>query len=105
MGRTAGPERATVHDPLDTERTAPSSVLRSDVRDGLRTTLGLSHREFSIALYGMDGLTVAGTARSLACSPHTVNSHLRRIYRKLGVANRVGVVARLLVAYAELERR
>jgi len=41
------------------------------------------------------GLTVAGAADELCVSPRTVASHLRRLYRKLGVCNRVMMVKRL----------
>lgn len=79
----------------------PSSILSADIREDIRTALGLSPREFRIALCLMDGLTLKATAGRIGCSPHTVDSHLRRIFGKLGVSNRASVVARLFVAFAE----
>lgn len=107
MSRTAGPVHAALlhRDRQGANRIVPSSVLRPDVQERLRAALGLSPREFRIALCMMDGLSEAGTASCLGCSPHTVNSHLRRIHRKLGVTSRVGIVAQLFVAFAEMECR
>lgn len=79
----------------------PSSVLEPVAQEELRRLLRLSPREFRIALCLMDGLPRKAIARRLGCSPHTVDSHMRRIFRKLGVRNRAGVVGRLFVAYAE----
>jgi DNA-binding CsgD family transcriptional regulator len=39
-----------------------------------------------------EGLTNREVARRLHMSPHTVNTHLRHVYRKLGIANRAGLV-------------
>jgi DNA-binding CsgD family transcriptional regulator len=41
------------------------------------------------------GLTNREVARHLHLSPHTVNSHLRHVFDKLGVSNRVGLAADL----------
>jgi DNA-binding CsgD family transcriptional regulator len=46
-----------------------------------------------------EGLTNGAVARRLYVSPHTVNTHLRHVFAKLGVSNRVqltGVVHRSL---------
>jgi DNA-binding CsgD family transcriptional regulator len=81
----------------------PSSILSADIREELRRALDLSPREFRIVLCLMDGFTRQATAGHLGCSPHTVDSHLRRIFWKLGVSNRASVLARLFVAFAEQE--
>jgi DNA-binding CsgD family transcriptional regulator len=66
-------------------------------------SLGLSDREAQIAqlLLGPDNRedVIAGM---LAISPHTVHTHLERLYRKLGVTSRCQVVARLFQRYVEL---
>lgn len=39
------------------------------------------------------GLTNGAVARRLYVSPHTVNTHLRHVFAKLGVPNRVALAA------------
>jgi DNA-binding CsgD family transcriptional regulator len=40
-----------------------------------------------------EGLTNGAVAKRLYISPHTVNTHLRHVFAKLGVANRVALAA------------
>ncbi len=42
---------------------------------------------------GGQGLTNGAVARRLYISPHTVNTHLRHVFAKLGVPNRVAFAA------------
>ncbi|MFF7729874.1 response regulator transcription factor [Streptomyces sp. NPDC008001] len=58
----------------------------------------LTPREATVLGLLAEGLTAAAIARRLAISPHTVNRHLERIYRKLGTNNRVST---LMVARQE----
>ncbi|MFC9927362.1 LuxR C-terminal-related transcriptional regulator [Streptomyces sp. NPDC127190] len=55
----------------------------------------LTAAEQRIARLVAQGLTNKQVATRVSCSPHTVNYHLRQIFRKLGVASRVEL-ARLL---------
>lgn len=48
----------------------------------------LTARETEVLALVADGLTNAGVAQRLYLSPHTVNRHLRSVYRKLGVSSR-----------------
>ena len=48
----------------------------------------LSHRELLVLAEVEKGSTVAGIATALFISPNTVKTHLRRLYRKLGVTTR-----------------
>ena len=57
----------------------------------------LTATERAVSLLVAEGLTNGGVARRLYISPHTVNTHLRHVFGKLGVSNRValaGVVHR-----------
>ncbi len=52
----------------------------------------LSKRETEVLEYLMKGFTYAETAGYLAVTPHTVATHVRRIYRKLAVRSRAEAV-------------
>jgi DNA-binding CsgD family transcriptional regulator len=39
------------------------------------------------------GLTNVAVAKRLYISPHTVNTHLRHVFAKLGISNRVALAA------------
>ena len=82
QGRSARPRVATRHRPLsEAPRTVDWSLL--------------SDRELEIAeLVGL-ALTNRQIATRLGRSPHTVNYHLRQIFRKLGLASRVELVSLL----------
>ena len=58
----------------------------------------LTPRENEVLVLLADGATNEGVARELSISPRTVQAHLDRLYRKLGVANRTGAVALYLRA-------
>jgi DNA-binding CsgD family transcriptional regulator len=53
----------------------------------------LTATEREVSLLVADGLTNGAVARRLYMSPHTVNTHLRHVFAKLGVANRVALAA------------
>jgi DNA-binding CsgD family transcriptional regulator len=57
----------------------------------------LTATERAVSVLVAEGLTNGAVARRLYISPHTVNTHLRHVFAKLGVSNRValaGVVHR-----------
>jgi two-component system, NarL family, nitrate/nitrite response regulator NarL len=56
----------------------------------------LSVREQEVVRYLCDGLSNRDIARILGLSEHTVKNHLLRIYAKLGVDSRIGVMFSLL---------
>jgi DNA-binding CsgD family transcriptional regulator len=53
----------------------------------------LTPTERSVSVLVAEGLTNAAVARRLYISPYTVNTHLRHIFAKLGVSNRVELAA------------
>ena len=57
---------------------------------------GLTQRESEILSYVVSGLSNRGIANKLVIGDETVKSHLRSIYRKLGVSDRTGAVATAL---------
>ena len=57
---------------------------------------GLTQRESEILSYMVTGLSNRGIANRLVIGDETVKSHLRSIYRKLGVGDRTSAVATAL---------
>jgi DNA-binding CsgD family transcriptional regulator/tetratricopeptide (TPR) repeat protein len=55
--------------------------------------LSLTATERAVSLLVAEGLTNGAVARRLYISPHTVNTHLRHVFAKLGVSNRVALAA------------
>ncbi len=53
--------------------------------------LSLTETERAVSLLVAEGLTNGAVAKRLYVSPHTVNTHLRHVFAKLGVSNRVAL--------------
>jgi DNA-binding CsgD family transcriptional regulator len=70
----------------------------------LTRSLRLSRREFQIVLAMFDDQKESAMASDLGISPHTVHTHIDRLYRKLSVSSRVALVRRILVEYLYLAR-
>lgn len=68
-----------------------SRLQRDEFWPGARQ--GLTQRESEILSYMVTGLSNRGIARKLIIGDETVKSHLRSIYRKLGVSDRTSAVA------------
>ena len=62
---------------------------------GIRDSTGLSEREAQIAYHAVLGKADRDIATSLLLSLATVRTHMRHIYRKLGVSNRSSLCRRL----------
>ena len=56
----------------------------------------LSKRETEVLALVAEGLTNAQVAKRLYLSPHTINRHLRSVYRKLGVSSRAAAAREAL---------
>lgn len=75
------------------------TILSSGLSSDMRRSLGLSPREFAIAVRIAEGSSRSELAAEFGCSPHTVDSHIRRIFSKLGVGNKAAIGGRLILAY------
>jgi DNA-binding CsgD family transcriptional regulator len=65
------------------------------------TRLGLSAREAEVLAWAAAGKTNPAIAALLNISPRTVQTHLERVYRKLGVQTRTAAAARAMEAVRE----
>jgi DNA-binding NarL/FixJ family response regulator len=63
-------------------------------RDDAGAPVSLSRREDEVLRLLSDGLTIQQVASRIRISPRTVESHVTRLYRKLGVRTRVQALAR-----------
>jgi DNA-binding NarL/FixJ family response regulator len=61
---------------------------------------GLTSREADVAELAARGYSVLNLSSRLAVAESTIRSHLKQIYRKLGVASRAELAARLFAARA-----
>ena len=69
------------------------------------TSLRLSGRESEILRCILNDQSEAVIADHLNISPHTVHTHLERLYRKLGVKSRCQTTVRVFAEYVALEER
>ena len=86
----------TAIDPSMAARAADTAarMQRDEFWPGARQ--GLTQRESEILSYVVNGLSNRGIASKLVIGDETVKTHLRSIYRKLGVSDRTGAVATAL---------
>ncbi|QDU58838.1 helix-turn-helix transcriptional regulator [Aeoliella mucimassa] len=66
--------------------------------------LSLSKRELEIVQLVFTSKSEAEISKDLAISPHTVHTHLGRLYHKLGVNSRVELVVKIMERYHEFCR-
>ena len=76
-----------VVDPAARPRVDPDLVAR---------VLGLTPAESLVAVALATGQTVAGIAHAEGCAESTVRSHVKRVYRKLGISKQTELVRRIL---------
>jgi DNA-binding CsgD family transcriptional regulator len=67
-------------------------------------SLRLSAREAQIARLLLNDATEGAIAETLSISPHTVHTHLERLYRKLNARSRCQVVIRIFQRYVEISK-
>ncbi len=73
----------------------PSQVFDQDV-DTMSRLLGLTRRESELACHLAAGRALTEFAEMRHVTLNTVRSHLKRVYRKVGVTNQAELVARAL---------
>ena len=81
-----------------------SPLLDDHVWAAIVRALRVSHREQQILIALIEDRldTEDDIARALGMSPHTVHTHLERLYRKTGVASRSQLILRVFAEYVHL---
>jgi DNA-binding CsgD family transcriptional regulator len=78
------------------------SLLSASAWLHLRAAFGLSSREMQIAQGMFDDQKEDAIAAEIGISPHTVNTYVQRLYRKLDVCSRVQLIVCLMAAHLAL---
>ena len=65
------------------------SIFSQQEWEGISRGLGLSGRQTQIVALLLEGHKIFSVASELSISPDTVRAHLRRLYPKLGVSDRL----------------
>lgn len=96
----------TTKDRPSSRRMAIEAIVESDTWVALVRHLTLSRREAEIVerILRLDD-DEPSIAEHLHISPHTVHTHLERLYRKLDVSSRSQLVTRIFVAYEAVRHR
>jgi DNA-binding NarL/FixJ family response regulator len=91
--RVADGERVVAPE-LEQAAVAALGSLARQAREGSEVRASLTPREHEILLLVSQGLTMQQVGSRLGISPRTVETHVAKLYRKLGVRTRVQAVAR-----------
>lgn len=81
---------------------AAAAFLADGIWLAIVRALKLSQREAQIVRLLLSDETEGTMASILTISPHTVHTHLERLYRKLDVKSRSQVVIRIFQKYVEI---
>src|SRR5262245_45072304 len=85
--------------PVKLEIQPGRSILTSETWKRIAQSLHISNRELQIIQGIFDDRKELAIADELTISAHTVHTHLERLYRKLGVSSRVGLILCILSEY------
>jgi DNA-binding NarL/FixJ family response regulator len=91
--RVVGGDRAVAPE-LEQAAVAALGSLARQAREGSEMRANLTPREHEILQMVSEGLTMQQVGSRLGISPRTVETHVAKLYRKLGVRSRVQAVAR-----------
>lgn len=78
-----------------------SSIFTADEWHALAEALHLSGRELQIVQHIFDDEKESMIARHLGMSPHTVHTHIGRLYRKLETGSRCGLILRVFRVFLD----
>ncbi len=81
---------------------AAAGIISDTAWRRLGEVLHLSPRELEIVNGVFEDRKEFAIAHRLGISPHTVHTHLERVYRKLQVGSRVQLIVRVFAAYMAL---
>ena len=81
------------------------STFSNDVWRRLAVSLRWSERESQIEPALLEDKKESAIATHLGISRHTVHTYTERLYRKMGVTSRVGLVRRVFLEYMSMVRR
>jgi DNA-binding CsgD family transcriptional regulator len=84
---------------VDTKR----RLLSEDTWSLLAQRLRLSPKEVEIIRGLLNERSEAVISREMGVSPHTVHTHIKRLYRKMKVTSRSAAIARVFEEYLRLE--
>jgi DNA-binding CsgD family transcriptional regulator len=89
------------------EEHSASFLLNDQIWAAIGTSLGCSRRELQIVTSLIeDRLQTEGEiGRALGISPHTVHTHLERLYKKVGVASRSHLILHVFAVYVRLHAK
>ena len=62
----------------------------------ISTALDLTKRELQIVKAIFDNFSEVGIAKKFGISPHTVHTHLNRVFKKLNITTRTQLVLRIM---------
>jgi DNA-binding CsgD family transcriptional regulator len=78
-----------------------SDFLPDEVWRRITLSLRISERQSTIVRWTLSGSDEAGVADRLQISPHTVHTHMERVYRRLGVSSRSALAMCVFARYVE----
>lgn len=79
-------------------------VFLANTWDRIGWLLGISPRELEVIRHVFDDQTERQIAIELGISHHTVHTHLERLYEKLNVTSRVGLLLRVFETFLALQK-
>jgi NarL family two-component system response regulator YdfI len=92
--RRVGAGERVISPTLERDAIRALGVMARRAREGADVAARLTRRERQVLELLSDGLTMSQIASRIGISPRTVESHVSKVYRKLGVRTRVHAVSR-----------